>query len=205
MVMRYLTLRKAIGITGMLLFMLVALGGLFSGTPLQDSVSAYYWTNSGDVLVGVLFMAGSFLLAYNGYDILDRIITITAGITALGIALFPCYSGVSPAGYFQFSGELTGILHFIFAVVFFASLAVMSYFQFTKGSDKSKEKKLRNRIYRICGLVMFGMILVLAVLHITGSGEFMARYNVTYYAEAVMLGAFGVSWLVKGQTILKDK
>jgi len=202
LVMSYMGLRKTIGATGILLFLLVAIGGMFSGTPIQDSISAYYWTNSGDVLVGVLFMAGAFLLTYKGYDLMDNVLTISAGTSAIGIAIFPCFNAVSPVGYFQLSEKVTGTLHFIFAVLFFVTLSIMSYFQFTKGEEKGRKKK-RNLIYRICGLVMFGMIVVLAVLHIVDA--VFSGYNVTYYVEAVMLGAFGVSWLTKGQAILKDK
>lgn len=193
----YLTLRKSIGITGMLLAGLVALGGIFAGLPLQDSISAYYWTTSQDILVGTLAIAGAFLLSYRGYDNLDRIITAIAGVFALGIALFPVAGHVSgPTAYFQLPASVTNILHFVFSGGFFVLLAYMSYFQFTKGKNRS-----RNRVYRICGIAIIAAFVTLILFKVLFP-TFSVQYNVVFWMEAVMLIAFGISWLTKGKVFV---
>jgi hypothetical protein len=186
MLISYHTLRKAVGILGMGLFVLLAYGGLFNPSmePIQRSISFYYWTTSRDILVGVLMMTGALLMTYRGYDLMDRILSRTAGVSALMIALMPCYNGADRAGYFYLTGELNNALHNISAGVFFVTLAAMAFFQFTKGKDKKK-----NRIYRICAVVI--VLCIAALLVIPGIS--------VYWTESIMLLAFGISWLVKGK------
>ena len=91
LVFSYLTLRNLIGISGMLLPFALLLfttrtpGSRFIGF----SISDYYYTNTGDLLVVLLSILGVFLFTYNGYDWLERIITILSAICAIGIAFSP--------------------------------------------------------------------------------------------------------------------
>ena len=199
LVVSYLTLRNSIGFTGILLPLIVAIGGFISGLNIQPSISAYYWTASRDVFVGVLFIAGALLLTYNGYDLQDRITTIIAGIAAIGTAMFPMFNDVSSAGYFSLPGEVSHIFHFAFAITFFLSLAFMSYFQFTKGRHEKA-----NRVYRICGLVIMGSIVVLASTMLILSKNVYSTLRITFILESVMLLAFGISWITKGKLLLKE-
>lgn len=65
----YLTLRKAIGLLGLLLPLILAVGErLIFSRGLRESVSGYYYTGMRGVLVGGLCAIGAFLLAYRGYD-----------------------------------------------------------------------------------------------------------------------------------------
>lgn len=59
-------------------------------------------------------------------------------------------------------------------------------------------KRVRNIIYRVCGIGMLAA-LVLMVLPI----QFFAK---TFIVEAIALTFFGISWLVKGQVfgLFKD-
>ncbi len=69
LIISYLTLRKAIGLLGIALPFVLALGAVFcSRTEIQSSVSSYYHTSMGDVFVGILFVIGFFLLSYRGYE-----------------------------------------------------------------------------------------------------------------------------------------
>ena len=69
-VISYLALRKLIGLTGVLLPLLLPVGCLIYGESIsiQDSISDYYYTETRNILVGVLFVLGFFLLAYRGYE-----------------------------------------------------------------------------------------------------------------------------------------
>ena len=79
----------------------------------------------------------------------------------------------------------------ISAMLFFAILSYVSIFQFTKsGGEMSKQKKIRNIIYRVCGC---GMLLSFLILVIPG---FTIKVWLT---EAIALLFFGISWLTKAQ------
>jgi hypothetical protein len=94
LVLSYMALRRAIGVLGSGLPLLLALGKmLLQGPGLEHSISAYYYTAMGDVLVGSLCAIGVFLLSYQGYERADQIAGRLACVSAVGVALFP----VAPA------------------------------------------------------------------------------------------------------------
>jgi hypothetical protein len=197
-----MTMRKLIGILGMALGFAVVFGGvIFGNGGIERSFSAYYLTNMRDLFVGVLFITGAFLLSYKGYDFHDNLITSLSGIMAIGIAIFPVEATI-PNNIFNFNTTWASALHTITSVSFFLLLSYMSYFRFTKGSSDTKIKKTRNIIYKASALVM--------AVNLVFGGAYMflglfpdSPYFITII-EIIMLNAFGVSWLVKGQAILKD-
>ena len=97
LVYSYLELRTAIGLLGIGLPVIVALGGaLIFRVGLQSSLSSYYHTGMRDVLVGTLFVIGFFLLSYKGYDRADNLTGNLACVFAVGLALFPTAPEVAP-------------------------------------------------------------------------------------------------------------
>lgn len=105
LIVSYLTLRKLIGILGILLPFACLLGGsLLQNAPVLDSISAYYHSNMRDVLTGLLVGVSLFLITYKGYESRDTLVAILSGIAGLGIAIFPCESRIEPSsavGLFQ--------------------------------------------------------------------------------------------------------
>ncbi len=229
----YMALRQSIGILGMLLpFAVVIFAAVFGSNaclPMNcfSTISATYHTNAGPIMVGLLFCVGLFLITYTGYDKQDSIISTICGIAAMGIAFFPCTIKVlsidefgqslgTRVGIFHLPIEVSNIIHLVFAAVFFLLLAYYSFFLFTKTSNKknmSHEKKKRNLLYRICGLVIFISILCILVINILYTFVFSANppdfyaFEYTFYGiafETIMLFAFGLSWLTKGGAIMKD-
>ena len=209
-IISHLTLRKLIGILGMLLPFACLLGGsLFQNTKVLDSISAYYHSNMRDVLVGLLIGFSLFLMTYKGYEKRDTLMAIVSGVAGLGIAIFPCASYIEPAsavGLFQLTPPIAGYIHFGSSALFFILLGINSYFLFTLGDKKkwSKRKSIRNGIYRACGLAIFASLLTLAILNIT-LGDRLSETVWTFVFETIMLLTFGISWLVKGETLYKDK
>ena len=68
LVWSFLALRKAIGLLGTFLPLVLWLGALILfGTRMQSSVSAYYHTGMGNVFVGTLCAIGVFFCACRGY------------------------------------------------------------------------------------------------------------------------------------------
>jgi hypothetical protein len=209
-IISYLTLRKLIGILGMLLPFACLFGGsLIPNRPVLDSISAYYHSNMGDVLTGLLVGVGLFLLTYKGYERRDLIVAVVSGIAGLGIAIFPCESRTDPSlavGVFQLTHPVAEYLHYGSSALFFILLGVNSFFLFTLGDKKkwTKSKSKRNVIYRACGLIIFASLITLLILTIVLGSALMATVW-TFIFETVMLLAFGISWLVKGETLFADK
>ena len=206
----YHALRVLIGILGILLPFACLFGGsIFQNTPVLDSISAYYHSNMRDVLTGIVIGFSLFLITYKGYEFRDSLIATVSGIAGLGIAIFPCASSAVPSsavGIFQLTPPLASYLHYGSSVLFFILLAINSLFLFTLGDEENwtKSKSRRNIIYRICGIVIFASLITLFILTKTLGDELMATVW-TFIFETVMLLAFGVSWLVKGEAIFGDK
>lgn len=104
-------------------------------------------------------------------------------------------------------------LHSVSAAVMFSVLAYFALVVFTREVPErdftpdgglTPEKAARNRIYRTCGWIIVAMILCLAARltywKITGHDlAFWDAYRLTFICEAVMLLAFGLTWMVKGR------
>ena len=214
MTISYLTMRRWIGILALAFPILII---VFGGFPMQTSISAYYWTNAGVLFTAFLFMMGLFLLSYKGYDRKDNWMSSLSGAAMMAVALFPCEVGTNPvtgAYLFPWIGPLANaIIHYAGAVVTFTMLGVMSMFQFTKSKFDSfpnltppKRKVIRNRIYRICAWVIFGALAVAAPLQLIPGGRAATDpVRLWFWLEALMVWAFGVSWLVKGETLWRDQ
>lgn len=87
----YLALRKAVGWIGILLPFTLMLGVffIFKGEIIQKSISHYYHSGMGDVLVGALCAVALFMFFYSGHDKWDDRAGNVAAIFAIGVAWFP--------------------------------------------------------------------------------------------------------------------
>ncbi|MBI3260522.1 MAG: DUF998 domain-containing protein [Ignavibacteriae bacterium] len=205
----YMTLRRLIGYLGIFLPAVLLVGTLIFGHchQIQDSVSEYYYTVMSDIFVGILCAYSIFLITYKGYDTLDNIASNLAGIFALGIAFFPTpLKNDSCAGMRSLDYTPISSLHFTSATLFFLTLSYISYFLFTKTSGKmSKQKVKRNRVYKICAVIMvISMVVILLFKTIDDINHSLKEYHPVFWMEWVALSAFGVSWLVKGELLLSD-
>ncbi len=206
LVVSYLMLRKAVGCLGMgLPFILAIGGGLLFGLQIQPSVSDYYYTGMRDVFVGVLFAMGVFLFSYKGYGKKDNLAANVAAICVIGTALFP----TTPQNPSELAATI-GKLHVFFASAYFITLAYFSLVLFTK-SDPTKpptpRKLQRNTVYRVSGYVILlsiALIVLLKLLPIDFKNS-IQTFDPVFWLESVMVIAFGISWYVKGEGILKDE
>jgi hypothetical protein len=206
-VISYLLLRKIIGILGTAFPFLLIFGALiFFRTGLQSSISSYYYTGMGDVFVGVLCVIGFFLLSYRGYEPIDRFMGDLACIFAVGVALFP----TAPDGFVSCEARCIGYIHLAFAAAFFITLIIFSLCLFTKtkpDKEPTRKKIHRNRVYRTCGYIM--CVCVLLMIIYTPLPEDVKSHikflRPIFWLEAVAVVSFGISWLVKGEALLKDE
>jgi len=212
-----ITLRRAVGILGILLPAIVAIGAVTFGncTGIQKSISMYYNTVMRNVFVGILAATALFMFAYRGYDYRDRIAGISAFVFALGIAFFPPGKDMIINCNYDISelqrADWVRTVHLISAVLYFITLAFISFFLFTRTDKKNvvytPQKKIRNRLYRVCGIIIFGSLILIALwmLYLENKFSGFEKYHPIFWLETLALVAFGISWLVKGEVALKDK
>jgi hypothetical protein len=203
-------MRRLIGILGISLPFIVVLGGFAQGEPgLRGSISGYYYTNMRDCYVGILSGVALFLMSYKGYESIDDIVANISGMCALGMIFFPTamYSGNAVrVGIFLIGDNIAEIIHLTLGALFFLALAYNSLFLFTRRHPgvMGKGKKRRNKIYRTCGIVMILAIACIAIYTIVLRETSIAAINPVLILESIACLAFGVSWLVKGNTLFRD-
>jgi len=217
----YLSLRKAVGIIGVSLPVVLVLGNwqLFHSNAIEDSISYYYYTGMRGVLVGSLWTIGVFLMSYRGYQKRDEIAGRLACIFALGVALFPTARVRGTCDVVHLSRldhggcdttHAVSFFHATCATLLFLTLAYFSLFLFTetypgREQEMTRRKRERNIVYYICGWIIVVSIVGILTLHV---GLHISKFGpipVLFGFKSVIVVAFGVSWLVKGEFILKDK
>ena len=151
----YLTLRKVVGVLGIALPVVVYVWGAWitgEAGPLP-SISDYYSLRTRDAFVGILFTVGWFLLTYRGYDRRDDWAGNLACVFALGVALLP-----------STGSRMEMVLHTISATALFLVLAYFSLFLFTRsGPVQTPKKKIRNKVYRVCGVIIVACIVLIGI------------------------------------------
>jgi hypothetical protein len=101
--------------------------------------------------------------------------------------------------------DFMGVLHNILAALFFLTLLYFAGFLFPKshpGKPPTPQKLLRNRIYRVCAVMMGASLAVGLTLHYL---PVFAAFHPLFWGETFACEAFGVAWFVKGEGILKDE
>lgn len=212
--------RRFLGVLGTILPFLVIISRLITTGSLTtiQSISDCHYYNDYLLFEGIVFAVGVFLIFYQGYDIKDRWLSTAAGICAIVLVFSPCrlpgsvsYFSNVVEGYtspdligrniFGLPLKITLYVHDIAALGFFGFLITIITSQFTKGNKPfTKEKKLRNKIYISCGILM-GIAVVLGGILWNFAG---LRYGI-FMGEAIGLLCFGIAWLIKGEVLFKDK
>lgn len=194
--------RNTLGVLGMLLPVLCVVGGLFVANKPESwwySISVTYYITP--VLAVILGSCAIFFMCYRSYETIDTVINILSGIFAMGVVLFPCSNpyGIEKVGFFQLPQNISNIIHCSCAVLLFVFLAYNIGFLFTRGKHQQ-----RNKVYKICALIMFIAMVIFAVVSILRRfTDFIPGY-VVIIAEAILLWAFGIGWLTKGRAIFKN-
>lgn len=210
-IISYLSMRRMIGILGIALPVVVVAGGLIQNKiEIQPSISGYYYTNMRDFFIGILCIVSIFLISYKGYEKIDNLVGNLSGIFALGMVLFPtemCNGTSSNVGIFLLNDNLSGYIHLTFGFLFFITLSFNSIFLFTKRQPGhfNEAKRKRNLIYRLCGSIMILATLLIVVYTFFLRNTAFDKVYPVLILETIALLAFGISWLVKGNTFFKDQ
>jgi hypothetical protein len=196
----YTYLQRAVGVIAVLLPATLVFGHLaLGGKGLRGSISAYYYTHMGNVFVGSLCALAVFFLSYNYRPIrsfeIDNLLSSCAFLAAVGVAVFPTAGNAVVAD----GGEkLVSTLHLCCAGVLFGLLGVFAHFRFTKTGKSgvmTPEKRRRNRLYRVCGKLIF---VSMALVLVSNAIKPPSSWHALFWLETMCVEAFGVSWLVKG-------
>jgi len=206
----YRNQRRSVGLLGIFLpFALILVSFTLGCTQIQPSISQYFYTSAGMLLVGVLCAVGLFLISYKGPQNIDDVVTNFAGVCALGIAFCPTGTDFSSKCLlFTYSDNATiATAHYLFAALFFISLAANSYFLFTRSDNSliTEQKQIRNKIYRICGLLMILFAALIPLGNINFFKQYLEGPYTTFILESLALITFGISWLIKGDTFIQDE
>lgn len=174
------------------------------------SISHYYYTTVGELFTGILIAVSIFMFCYKGYPkrpgekgFSDNLLTKIAGLSALGIVLFPTGASAIPDNFRIFtSTNLVGGVHFTFAMLFFISLSIMSMVNFRRTPFLNQMGKTReDKWYLTSGIGMLVCIGLIGVyVAFEDKLESLKVIRPVYALEAIMLSFFGSSWLLKGKT-----
>lgn len=206
LVLSYIGLRRAIGMSGLLLpVVLGPIGWLVFGVPLQDNMSSYYHTPLRDVFVGTLFAIGIFLFCYRGYDWIENWTANLGCLAAIGLALLPLDPDSDPLR----QDSWVGYMHTVCGAWFFLTLAFYSLYHFPRPQpeEAATSDHLRNLIYRTSGVVILISMAAMGVYLFLLSPEQRAvldKYNALFWGEWVAVWAFSTAWLTKGHALVAD-
>jgi len=220
-VISYYTMRRAIGILGITLPLILLAGSFLLGAcnEVQNSISTYYYTNMRNIFVGFNCAVALFLFAYRGHDWMDNLAGYLGCIFVLGVAFLPC-SVSSPDQpcllIASAQNPLVGKLHNMNALLYFIILIVYSLLLFPKThmdmvtGEKmymGRQKKKRNVVYYICGSIMTAsLLLIIANMWFLGNlYPGLKSLNPVFWLESIVLLSFGISWLTKGQLFFRDE
>lgn len=203
-VISYKTLRTIVGLIGFFLPFVLAIGYMVLCEPaIRSSISSYYHTVMGDVFVGALFAIGVFMLSYNGPKREDVVPANLACLFAIGTALFP----TTPPGDVSTTVQVIGWLHYASAAGLFLTLswfALVLFRKTNKADIRGTQKEKRNLIYTICGYTMLACLVLIVVVALLPQKSSIHNANPVFWLEAVLIVAFGMSWLTKGEYLFGD-
>ena len=205
-IMRYQ--QMILGILCILLAPLCILFGLFGDNPDKwyMSISATYYANSNMFMIGELVAIGIMFLSYHGYDKKDAIVSSIQGIGALGIVAFPCMLGDGNNDFFKqvgilgFPMDISHKLHVISVCLLCGTFWINLMFLFTLSNGNiTKKKKIRNLIYRICGVIVIIGLLTLIFGNLICKSLSNDWFPITLISEFIMFVPFGFSYMVKSE------
>jgi hypothetical protein len=196
-----------------------------------ESLSGYYFTSVRNVFVGALCIIAVFLIVYQGYNLLDNVITNLAGIFALGVAF-------CPTANVNFHPYWVSVLHHVFSTLMMIFLALMAL-QFTRtatsegqtlraqlehlwkelwhrpGPENAREaeqptvpagqeehlKRQRKQQRNRVYRACSRLILLWIILAGVQNLIHALALHLFFFCEVAALWTFAVSWFVKGQVI----
>lgn len=213
----YLYLRAGLGAIAVALPLVLWLGGkVLLGIAPQPSISAYYFTDLRDVLVGALCAVGLALLIYKGFSRTEDWLLNAAGVLVVGVAWFPtdptrllqCFPPCAAPclAYASALDRTANALissgwHETFAVGFFAAIGSVCIFCAQRTLHLVADARLRKTyrwIYRLLGVAMWALPLgTAALLRLAPSAASDCTDRTLFWVEASAIWVFAAYWWLK--------
>lgn len=211
-------IRKLIGILGLALPFALPL----AANDFLASISHnYYLPLPSLIFIIIISTMALFLISYKGYRIdntgikehlSDDFITNIGGLAALIVVIVPtcCMDSANATvetlcenqdyPLLGHNSTFKNYIHLISAGIFLFTMGWMSAFKFVRGTDSSTLEFL---IYKICGYLVWAAIGVLIIY--LALERFVPNFpestHIVYIMETVAIVPFGISWLIKGETM----
>jgi hypothetical protein len=186
----YRNMRAIIGYVGLTLPIVLLLTGAVDGR-FESSLSAYYYTQAGNVFTGALCVIGIFLLAYRLTSwTVDNIATSIAGISALGVAFFHAAPRNATLSQLRLAD-----VHLTCAAALFILLGAISLFIFPL--DVLPRQRWRANCYMALGALIWLSIILMPTLNWLAS-SFYDSNHVFFILETVCVMTFAASFILKG-------
>ncbi len=190
---------------------------LFPWDHQQPSLSDYVYTTTRPVFYGLVYTLGVIMFFYHGYPqnngpipLTDNQLANLSGLCLVITATFPtshCFSANSePINFFR--SEFWSGLHAVGAFMSYFTIALFSLFYFTQSniqnpSHLGQNKRIRNRIHRICGVVVMlclSFLIYKKIMVAIGDQDACFLYNrfsYIFHTETIMNLAIAISWGLK--------
>ncbi len=220
LVISYRMLQRLLGLLGLALPLSLLVFTWAEGRALEASISDFYYTKMGGVLVGTLCAVGVFLFCYNGFPedraaptlwqrlFTDRTFATLAGVFAIGVALFPVHRpGLIPPSSLAdpiagdtltvFYGAVShpNAAHYLSAALFFLCIFIFSAVFFPRGEQGMTKRKL---VYYLCAATMAVAIARMVPYAITRDATAYGPHFLFIW-ESIAILAFSIAWLAKGK------
>ena len=213
----YLLLRVLIGAIGIALPIMTYAGtALLPGghwSTVRGSLSSYYYSGMREFFTCALAITGVFLIAYKAFQReLENYLTLAAGFAVLLVAFFPtdrpdkANDVLTPLQH-AFGETPVATVHFVSAILFIASLAVISYFFGERERRRPARPGHRSpefwqTLHRSCAgaIVVAGIFYAARKFGHLPCGSWIDAHDL-WLTEVVAVAAFATSWLFKGWEI----
>ena len=168
---------------------------------MQDSMSAFYYTNMRNLFVGAIFAIGMCLYAYKGYNNRENTCLTVGGVFLFFVALFP----TNPVGPDKEIAQWIPAVHYVSAICFFALIGYVCVFARAHGlssSDKGHDyNRDYSRTYNIIAIVMM-TVLVFAIWTVSDAllGKEFKGTRI-FWIEASAIWTFAAYWIAKSQEL----
>lgn len=206
----YQNLRRVIGFLGIffpffMLIGLIILGGNVDTMP--GSISAFYYTGMRNMFVSLLTASAISFFFYRSQEIFFNNLLNLAGVCALGVAFFPTTDGSESSS--NSLSQIIGYVHLCFAGSLFLIQGIFCLFLFPKSANgfiMTTQKKIRNKVYRYSGSLIFLSLIMMAIYLFLLENKFplLKSYHPIFIFETIGLQAAGLAWFIKGELIFKD-
>jgi hypothetical protein len=175
--------------------MMVMVSGFSTGghPDIRKTMGDYYYSGASVFYIGIHCIIAVLLFFYKANDKAERAVSRIGALFCILIVFCP-----------NNSLALLRTLHYFATSCFFISHAYFSLFVFTKNNGQvyTRQAIFRNQIYKVCGIIIFMCLAMICIIPLLRS---RLPVNSTFYLEALMYWAYGLSWLVNGSLILKDR